>query len=309
VDAPDRPQGRILVLGGAGMLGHKMYQTLAREFADVWCTVRARRGEPQWPAIPLLEGDHVLDGVDALRLDDLEEMLRRLRPEVVVNCIGAIKQRAEAREAVPTITLNALLPHRVAAAARAWGGRVIHFSTDCVFLGNKGHYTEADSADAVDLYGQTKHLGELTDAHTLTLRTSFIGRELRHHASLLEWLLAQDHGRVRGYRRVWWSGVTSNHLAEIVADLIARHSRLNGLYHVSSSRISKYDLLVRLRDGLRLDIDIEPDDAVESDRSLDGSRFAAATGYQCPPWETLIAQLAGDPTPYDAWTEKHGVSR
>jgi dTDP-4-dehydrorhamnose reductase len=299
---------KILILGGGGMLGHKVFQTLQRRFPDVWCTIRAGRDQAPWQNIPLFQSDRVRDGIDASRVDQLDALLRDLRPTVVVNCVGAIKQRAEAREAIPSITLNALLPHRLAAFVKTWGGRVIHFSTDCVFSGNKGNYTESDAPDADDLYGKTKHLGELTDDHTVTLRTSFIGRELQHFQSLLEWLLAQNHRPVRGYRRVWWSGVTSNHLAEVVADVIERHPRLHGLYHLSSGRISKYDLLIKLRDGLRLDIEVEPEEGVECDRSLDGRRFEAATAYRCPPWDALIRQLADDPTPYDAWTEKHEVT-
>src|SRR2546430_2372539 len=138
---------------------------------------------------------------------------------------------------------------------------------------------------------------------------SFIGRELHHHESLLEWFLAQDHRTVKGFRRVWWSGVTSNHLAGGVGDVVERHPYLSGIYHLSSGRISKYDLLLKLRDALNLDIEVLPEDGTECDRSLDGSRFAEAIGYQSPSWDALIKQLADDPTPYDAWVAKHGVSR
>jgi dTDP-4-dehydrorhamnose reductase len=300
--------GKILVLGGGGMLGHKMFQVLGDRYNDTWCTIRSRRTDAAWRAVSLLQSPRVLDSVDASDLNSVDKLLRDMRPAVIVNAIGAIKQRAEAQEVITSITINALLPHRIAAVAQEWGGRVIHFSTDCVFSGKRGRYTEADEADATDLYGKTKHLGEVAHENALTLRTSFIGRELQHHESLLEWLLARNHGKVKGFRRVWWSGVTSNHLAEVVADLIERHPDVRGLYHLSSGRISKYDLLLQLRDGLHLDIDIEPDEGVVSDRSLDGSRWAQATGYQCPSWDVLIRQLADDPTPYATWVDTHEVS-
>ncbi len=301
--------GKILVLGGGGLLGHKLFQVLGQRFPDTWCTLRTRRDEAPWHDVSLYRSSRVIDAVDATDFDSLESLLRDVRPAVIVNAIGAIKQRSEAQDPVTSITVNALLPHRLAAVARDWNGRLIHFSTDCVFSGVKGHYSEADYPDATDLYGKTKHLGEVSTENSVTLRTSFIGRELQHHLSLLDWFLAQQHQTVRGYRRVWWSGVTSNHLAEVVADLIRRHPGISGLYHLSSGRISKYDLLLKLRDGLRLDIEVEPDDTVQCDRSLDGIRFTRATGYQCPSWDTLINQLANDPTPYDAWTDNHGVSR
>jgi dTDP-4-dehydrorhamnose reductase len=296
--------GRILVLGGGGMLGHKLFQVLGDRFPDTWCTLRSRRDETPWRTVPLFQSPRVLEAVDASDLASVDRLLREMRPAVIVNAIGAIKQRVEAQNALTSITINALLPHRIAAVAREWEGRTIHFSTDCVFSGQRGGYTEEDEPDAVDLYGLTKRLGEIAGRSALTLRTSFIGRELQHRESLLEWFLAQDHGQVKGFRRVWWSGVTSSHLAEVVADVIERHHDVHGLYHLSSDRISKYDLLVGLRDGLHLDIDIQPDEGPLCDRSLDGRRWVQTTGYRCPSWDALIRQLADDPTPYATWVSK-----
>jgi dTDP-4-dehydrorhamnose reductase len=301
--------GKILVLGGGGLLGHKLFQVLGQVFSDAWCTLRGRRNEAPWHGVPLYQSPRVIDAVDVTDLASLDTLLREVRPAVIVNAVGAIKQRPQAQDAVTSITVNALLPHRLAAVAREWNGRLIHFSTDCVFSGAKGQYSETDDPDATDLYGRTKHLGEVIAENAVTLRTSFIGREIQHHLSLLDWFLAQQHETVKGYRRVWWSGVTSNHLAEVVADLIQRRPGISGLYHLSSGRVSKYDLLVKLRDRMGLDIEVEPDDTVQCDRSLDGTRYTRATGYQCPSWDTLIDQLVNDPTPYDAWTDNHGVSR
>src|SRR6267378_4432581 len=251
---------RILVLGGGGMLGHKMSQILSRRFPDTWCTLRGSATLAPWRSAFAVPPERVIESVDATDFEGFDTVLRRVRPSVVVNCIGAIKQRAEAADAMLAITINSLLPHRVAAVAAEWDGRVIHFSTDCVFSGRRGRYREEDEPDATDLYGKTKYLGELVAPNTVTLRTSFIGRELQHRQSLLEWFLAQEHQRVRGYRQVWWSGVTTNHLAGVVADLIERHSALAGMYHFSSGRISKYELLCKLREGLGLDVAVEPDD-------------------------------------------------
>lgn len=302
VASPQGGSGRILVLGGGGLLGHKLFQVLSQRSTDVWCTLRGAPDGGPLLNLPAFRGDRVVTGVDALQADRLHDLLRDLRPGVVINCIGAVKQRPEAQDPITSIGLNALLPHRLARLIGEWGGRVIHFSTDCVFSGSRGCYTELDEPDATDLYGRTKHLGEGIAGNALVLRTSFIGREVQHHQSLLEWFLSHAHGMVKGFRRVWWSGVTSNHLAEVVVDVIEKYPRLQGLYQVSGHRISKYDLLLKLRDGLGVDIDIGPDDEVVCDRSLDGSRFVQATGYRCPSWEALIDQLASDPTPYMART-------
>jgi dTDP-4-dehydrorhamnose reductase len=288
---------KILILGGGGMLGHKMVQTLRRSFPDTTWTIRGGAGSAAVRALPELGGERCLDA-DAGDWPALERLVRQVRPDVVVNCVGVIKQRAEAVSPIPSIAINALLPHLLARTASEWDGRLIHFSTDCVFSGRRGHYTEADPSDAEDLYGKTKYLGETSESNALTLRTSIIGRELAHHQSLLDWLLLGGHAGVRGFTRVWWSGVTTNHLAGLVADLLRRQLALSGVYQVSSGRIAKHDLLVRIKAAYGLAVDIEPDDGPENDRSLDGARFAAATGYRCPPWDELLAELTQDPTPY-----------
>jgi dTDP-4-dehydrorhamnose reductase len=220
------------------------------------------------------------------------------RPDVVVNCIGVIKQRPAASQPIPSVTLNALFPHRLGAVAERLGARLIHFSTDCVFSGKKGHYTENDSSDAEDLYGRTKYLGEVVAPHALTLRTSMIGRELASHASLLDWFLAQEHGKVRGFTRHVYSGATTPHLAEVVADLVERHPNVSGLYQVTCPTISKYDLLCVLREAFRLEVEIVPDEGPVCDRSMVGDRFDLAVNRKPPDWRTLAQQLASDPTPY-----------
>jgi dTDP-4-dehydrorhamnose reductase len=133
------------------------------------------------------------------------------------------------------------------------------------------------------------------------LRTSIIGRELQHHQSLLEWFLSQNPGKVRGFTQAFFSGVTTNHLAEVVGDLMENFPDLGGLYQLASTGISKYDLLVLLREAYNLDIEIVPDDGLAVDRSLKGDRFMKATGYRCPAWPELVRQLAEDTTPYEDW--------
>lgn len=291
----------ILVLGGEGMLGHKMFQLLSPRFPGTACTVARSLAEPFYRKVGLFRMGNVVDRVDAMDLRGMEDTLRGLRPSFIVNCIGIVKQREEAKAAVPSITLNSLLPHKLAEIAEGWGGRVIHFSTDCVFSGTVGGYTEDSPSDALDLYGKSKYLGEVTAGNALTLRTSIIGRELANFRSLLEWFLAQRGKAVQGFRRVIYSGVTTNHLSELVGDLISGHPTLTGLYQVSSPSISKHDLLCLLREAYRLDVEILPDERESCDRSLIGSRFLEATGVRPPDWPELVRRLAADPTPYESW--------
>jgi dTDP-4-dehydrorhamnose reductase len=293
-----------MVLGGAGMLGHKMFQVLRERFAGAFCTIREDIRKPPFGRIELIQGNDVIPCVDVTDFAALDAILSALRPEWVVNCVGVIKQRAEAVSPIHSITINSLLPHKLAQMAARWSGRVIHFSTDCVFSGKHGGYTEEDHSDAEDLYGKTKFLGEAAVANALTLRTSIIGRELTEHRSLLDWFLAQNHKTVRGYRRVIYSGVTTNYLAELVASIIQEHPGLNGLYQVASEPISKYDLLCLLCEVYRLDVRIEPDDLEVSDRSMSCDRLREAIAYKCPPWPVLARQLAEDNTPYEKWIEQ-----
>jgi dTDP-4-dehydrorhamnose reductase len=291
----------VLVLGGNGMLGHKIVQLLQTRMPDTWCTIRDRVTESWMQSIDLFHGSNVIENVDALDLAAVERLLKDCRPKVIVNCIGVIKQRSEAKAAIPSITLNALLPHRLAEVSQRWGGRLIHFSTDCVFSGNRGNYTEDDFPDANDLYGRSKVLGEVSTSNALTLRTSIIGRELSNFKSLLEWFLSQDHRKVTGYTRALYSGVTTNYMAELVARIIEDQPMLSGLYQVTSPTISKFDLLCLLRDAFGIDMGIVPEDQFFCDRSMNGQKFVEATGYRCPEWPELVRQLANDETPYKEW--------
>ena len=298
---------KILVLGASGMLGHKMFQVLRERYENTGGTIHRSVHDAPFANISLLQDKRIIAHVDAENFPALASLLRHIEPDVIVNCIGVIKQRSEAKAALPSITINALLPHQLAEVCSEWGGRLIHFSTDCVFSGERGNYTEEDDADAKDLYGKTKYLGEVATDNAITLRTSIIGRELYHHHSLLDWFLSQNGNTVRGFKRAIYSGVTTNHLAEVVADLIAQHPRLSGLYQVTGRTISKYDLLCLLRDAWHMQVEIIPDENFVCDRSMLGHKFQQATGYLAPTWPELVAQLAADTTPYHEWRTEHAV--
>jgi dTDP-4-dehydrorhamnose reductase len=283
------------------MLGHKLFQVLRQRFTGVVATMRQDASAGPLAAVELLQGEDVVPGVDVMDFDALRARLQAWQPEFVVNCVGVVKQRDAAKSPIPSITINALLPHRLAEAVASWGGRVIHFSTDCVFSGRKGHYREDDPSDAEDLYGRSKYLGEVKAPNALTLRTSIIGRELAEHRSLLDWFLSQNGKKVRGFRRVIYSGITTNEVAEVVTRVIHDCPHLTGLYQVVSEPISKYDLLGLIRDAYGLDLELEPDDREASDRSMVGELFRSASGYSAPSWRELVRHLSADPTPYREW--------
>lgn len=292
---------KLLIIGAAGMLGHKLFQRLKERFPETCATALEDIRKPPFDKVPFLQGDDVISNVNVTDFDRLEAILKDIKPDYIVNCVGIIKQRDTATAAIPSITINSLLPHKLARFASAWGGRVIHFSTDCVFDGRKGNYTEQDPSTAEDLYGKSKYLGEVAAENALTLRTSIIGRELVTHQSLLDWFLRQEGQTVRGFTRVIYSGITTNQMANVVTRIVEQHPTLSGLYQVVSKPISKHDLLCGLRDAYNLNVDIQPDDGPEGDRSMLGNKLREATGYISPPWPDLIDDLVTDSTPYKEW--------
>jgi dTDP-4-dehydrorhamnose reductase len=279
---------RILILGGDGMLGHRLL-TAWRERHEVRVTLRRDLGD--YAAHGLFDTGNSYAGIDVRSLGPLLDVAADFRPEAIVNAVGIVKQRDEAKDAITSLEINALLPHRLAVLARAIGARFVHLSTDCVFSGSKGRYTEADPSDAEDLYGKTKFLGEVQDSHCITFRTSIIGRELVRKTGLLEWFLAQK-GSVRGYRRAIFSGFTTTEMGRIIEGILLKYPSASGLYHVSSGPISKYDLLALIKNRLKLPIDIVPDDSFVCDRSLDSARFSRDFGYTPPVWESMVDELA-----------------
>jgi len=286
---------RVLILGGTGMLGHKLAQVLGGPL-DAHVTVRASADRAA--RMELFDPARTVTGVCAERFDTVEGAVVGVRPDVVVNCIGIVKQLQAAHNPIASVSINSLFAHQVARLCRREGARMIHVSTDCVFSGRTGGYSERDIPDPVDLYGRSKLLGEVDDDDCLTVRTSIIGRELSGASGLVEWFLAQQQ-RVLGFRRAIFSGLTTDALARLLAAVISEHRQLHGIRHVASAPISKHDLLCMLRDAYRSNLKIVPDDDVVCDRSLDGSWFEQETGLRAPPWTEMVAQLAADTTPYE----------
>lgn len=286
---------RILVWGAGGMLGHKLYQVLAPRL-EVFATVR--RPASDYDRFNLFNPKQLLGGIDGRRTEDILTAFAWAKPDVVLNAAGLVPQR-ERTDMLEYLEVNSLLPHRLALACQSCGARLIHFSTDCVFSGRLGSYTEDSLPDAQESYGLTKLLGEVRGGKALTIRTSMIGRELNTHQGLLEWFFAKRNGQCRGYTRAIFSGLTTRALAGLTGEIIEKHPDLHGLYHVSADPISKYDLLGLINSSYGLGINVERDAEVVCDRSLDSTRFRIATGWRPDPWAAMVSDLRIDPTPYD----------
>jgi len=276
---------RILVLGASGMLGNAMFRVLdEHEDLEVFGTARSSEVERFFPA---KISQRLMTGIDVENQDALMNTFCQVRPKVVINCVGLIKQLAEASDPLRSIPVNALLPHRLARLCDVSGARLVHISTDCVFSGEKGGYTESDLSDARDLYGVSKYLGEVHYPDSITLRTSIIGHALNSSNGLIDWFLGQQ-GQCRGFTRALFSGLPTVTLAQIVRDVIIPDSGLHGLYHVGADPITKFDLLKLVAEVYGKSIEITPDDSLQIDRSLSAGRFRAATGYVVPEWPELV---------------------
>ena len=292
---------KILILGGSGMLGHKLYQVCSERF-ETYATFRSA---PVGKSRQIFRSDRIIDKVTAGDLDAVSQAITTAKPDVVVNCIGIVKQDTAAKDALTSIAINALFPHQLAKLCEAAGARLIHVSTDCVFSGRKGSYRETDESDATDIYGKTKFLGEVSAANCLTVRTSMIGRELSGTHGLLEWFLSQGDGRVRGFRQAIFSGFTTHALADVITRIVTNHPELTGVYHVAAEPINKFELLSQIKNAYSLNTAIDPDDAFVCDRSLNASRFNEATGFVPTPWPQMIKQMRDDSTPYDEIRKPH----
>lgn len=291
---------RILILGGSGMLGHRLWMDLSKTH-ETWATLRG--GVSGVPDLPHIDRSRVCEGVNVLDFGSVVQAFAQAQPDVVINCVGLIKQHKAAKNALPAIDLNARLPHQLADLCAATGSRLVHISTDCVFAGTKGLYKESDPMDAQDVYGRTKALGEVVDKpHCITMRTSIIGREIAGDYGLVEWFLSQA-GPVSGYRKAVFSGFPTGELAKLILDYVLPNPDLHGLYHVSAEPINKFDLLTLINEAFRRGTVILPNITVAIDRSLDSERFRAATGFTPRPWPEMILEMAAESLPYDEWKQ------
>ena len=280
-----------MILGATGLLGHKTLEVLARRYSVVGtCRQESTRQTSNIHSI--------IPGVDAHAFESVVRIVNEVRPTVIVNCVGIVKSRVSVLGAAMTERVNGDFPLQLADLCSNEGIRLIHISTDCVFSGTRGQYSESDTPDPIDLYGHSKLRGEPSAPGCLTLRTSFIGRETGTPQGLVEWLCSQRGGNVRGFRRTRFSGVTTPVLARLIADLIELPP-LDGLWHVAADPIDKCSLLGLLNEALNLRITVEPDDSVVCDRSLNGAAFRARTSFVAPSWPEMVAELAQDSRVYE----------
>ena len=280
---------KAVVFGANGMLGHTLIRYMSKTgyFNELVGTVRNASERIHFCDLPTVQ---IVSGVSAINFKTVTEVLENIRPDVVINAIGIIKQTNESLVPLSVLPINSIFPHKLAHFCSLIGSRLVHISTDCVFKGDKGLYSEMDQPDADDLYGVSKHLGEVYNGNHITIRTSIIGHEISGRSSLLSWFLSQKN-KVNGYQNAIFSGVPTIELSNIICDYVLQDPRLKGLYHVAAEPIDKFSLLSLIAQIYEKKIEIDPVDYPKVDRSLNAAQFNSCTGYTPKAWPELIKKM------------------
>lgn len=282
---------RIIVLGASGMWGHQAFLKLSKHFGEqkVACTLRKARSE--YAAIKVFNSAKVYDQVDWLNFEKAQKCLEDFKPNWIVNCVGLTPRKFDTKDEEQYAAINAHLPKKLADWAAQNKARLIHFSTDCVFSGKKGNYTEDDIPDASDVYGKSKAQGEIKAPNVLTLRLSKIGREIEKKTELVEWLLSKRGQSVQGYTKAMYSGLTTNFMAQELIRIIEKFPNLTGLYQISGRPISKYELLKLINQVYDAQVDIQPKEDYVLDKTLKCDLYSSLTGFVRPAWKDLIVKM------------------
>jgi dTDP-4-dehydrorhamnose reductase len=277
---------RILILGADGMIGHKIAQSL-----EDFELILASRKSTSLKSIGIIKGKMVLHN---LITDSLDLLLDSTTPDIIINCAGITTRRGVEDNIVNTGLLNSELPHKLDSWANLNSKKLIHFSTDCVFSGNRGNYLDNDFADADDIYGKSKALGEVDSPNTLTLRCSMIGRELYNFTELFEWLKKNKNKKIEGYSKTFYSGITTVRMGIILNQILKKNLNLSGIYNISSTPISKFDLLIKLSNAFNLNVEVKQNTNNKSNKVLISEKFTEITGIYPPNWDDLISEFKED---------------
>ena len=286
------PIKNILVLGASGMLGHMLVRILSPHHNVVGTT--SSKYDKKSNLARILSENNWVDQVDVRNLPIVEKTIRDTKADVVVNCVGVIKQKMESSNIMDAILINSLIPHQLANVCTQTQSRLIHFSTDCVFDGSPGIKKVNDVPNATDLYGTTKRLGEVDYAPALTLRTGFVGRQLSGFEGLFEWVRSQRGKTIDGYQNAIYSGFTAMALSRIIRQIIEEHEQLSGLHQVAGNHINKFELITKLNEYLDLDLTINRNTDFMCDRSMDGTEFTKLTDIAIPSWDDMLIEFAAD---------------
>jgi len=269
---------KTIILGASGLIGHQVYSRLkANKNFSVFSFAHQRK----------ISEDTIL--LDARDEHLLEKAIVDINPDVIVNCLGVLIAEAN-RDPENATFLNAYIPQRLKSVANALDAKLVHISTDCVFSGKKGSYTECDFRDADDTYGRAKALGEVIESPHVTLRTSVVGPEIKEGEELFHWFMSQE-GKIKGFTKSIWSGVTTLELAKAVEWAIEKD--IHGLYHITNGvPINKYELLMLFKKYTNKQIEIESVEGKVADKSFLDTR--KDIDYAVRSYEEMISEMVAE---------------
>ena len=282
----------VLILGASGMLGHMLVRVFSPHHRVIGTTSSQYKAES--PLAKLLDRESWIGGIDVRSLNQVDELVREIQPDVVINCVGVIKQKMESSNITDAIIINSLFPHHLANLCQSQNSRLIHFSTDCVFEGTPGMKMVSDTPNATDLYGTTKRLGEVDYGDSITIRSSIVGAQIVGTESLFQWAISQKGKKIKGFTGALYSGLTTMTMSKVILEIVDNFPQLSGIQQIASEAITKHDLLRKLNAALGLNLDICADNTIIYDRTLDGSVFVEQTGVRIPTWDEMIIEFAGD---------------
>ena len=279
---------KVLILGADGMIGHKMAQLLNKELGlEIILNSRSNSKilSQLYPECKIYEYDFLKD--------DINNLLDIIEPDLIINAVG-ITIRRGVEDIKKASIINSFFPHKIDNWVSKFDKKLIHFSTDCVYSGNKGDYLDNDIPDAEDNYGKSKAIGEVNSKNTLTIRSSMVGREIFNKTELFEWVVSNKNKKINGFENVVYSGVTTLWMSKTVIKILKEFPDLTGIYNISSESISKFDLICKINNRFGLNIDIESDKSFFSNKSLNSNKFFLKTNLEKPNWDEMLLWLYND---------------
>jgi dTDP-4-dehydrorhamnose reductase len=292
---------KILILGAEGMLGHKLFEVLSSSYPETYGAISGKVNDHIYKQISMFQTERIIPDVNAMEFEQIESIIKNVNPDIVINCLRVTTHNNTALSAIKNITVNSVLPQQLLKVTYNRGCRLIHYSSDCVFDGKLGMYSEDDIPNAIHMYGRTRLLGEVCADHALVLRGSVIGQELMNHNSLLDWFLRKKGGDIKGFSRAIYSGLSSIETAKVTSLILSNKQSLTGLYNIASDPISKYDLLNLAKKSFAVDVKIKRDNSFKIDRSLNPNKFNKEMNYIAPSWALMMKELATESNKYIKW--------
>lgn len=282
---------KILIFGVTGMLGHVAYKNLPN-YDNKFKILGIIRNKKDKKLFNENKTNKIIIFNDFKNYEKIKNLLNIYKPDIILNALGLIKQKKNTNDA-DFFYFNTVFPKILEHISKD-KYKIINISTDCVFDGISGNFKENSKNLSTDIYGLSKYFGEIQSFNNLTLRTSIIGHEIKNHLSLLDWFLNNNLKKINGFKNAYFSGLTTNELVRVIFEIIDKYPNLKGVYHVSSKKISKFNLLKKIKKIYNIDKNIIAKYDPKINRSLNSSKFKKITGIKVNSWDQMIIKMKND---------------